>query len=159
LRGWNMEGTAEELYQEGIRTSIEERTNATAEQIEAYINSTNTPVALHDKWNTPAMSDIPVLYQANSDFETRLEQIITQKWIALFPDSWEAWSERRRTGYPLGFPIIESFNPDIPEDGMMRRLKFTTGEITNNSVAVEAARKLLNGPDENYTRLWWDAKP
>lgn len=159
LRGWNMEGTAEELYQEGIRTSIEERTNATAEQIEAYINSTNTPVALNDKWNTPAMSDIPVLYQANSDFETRLEQIITQKWIALFPDSWEAWSERRRTGYPLGFPIIESFNPDIPEDGMMRRLKFTTGEITNNSVAVEAARKLLNGPDENYTRLWWDAKP
>ena len=32
-------------------------------------------------------------------------------------------------------------------------------EISNNKVAVEAVRKLLNGPDANYTRLWWDTKP
>ena len=41
---------------------------------------------------------------------------------------------------------------------MMRRLKFVSTEITNNAEALEAAWKLLNGPDNNATRLWWDAK-
>lgn len=159
LRGWNMGGSAAELYNQGIAISMEQWGAATSDEVETYQNSMNTPVAISDKWNTPAMSDIPVAYQQAADFETQLEQIITQKWIALFPDSWEAWSERRRTGYPVGFAIIESFNPDIPVTGMMRRLKFTTAEITNNSVAVENARTLLNGPDANHTRLWWDAKP
>lgn len=159
LRGWNMGGTAQELYNEGIRTSLQQWTSATPAEIEAYIASTNTPMPLDDKWNSPAMTDIPVAYQSGADFETQLEQIITQKWIALYPDGKEAWAERRRTGYPRGYAIINSLNPDIPTTGMMRRLMFTTGEISTNTVAVEAARELLGGPDVNQTRLWWDAKP
>jgi hypothetical protein len=160
LRGWEMGGTAEELYNEGIRTSMsEDRVTASDEEIESYIVSTNTPVPTEDLWESPAMTDIPVLYQSSSDFETQLEKIITQKWIALYPDSWEAWSERRRTGYPVGYALVESFNPDVSEKEMMRRLKFTTGEISTNFEAVEAGRACLDGPDTNYTRLWWDAKP
>lgn len=159
LRGWNMGGSVKDLYNEGIRTSMREWENSSTSNIEAYITSTNTPMAINDKWNTPAMSDIPVRFEETGDFERKLEQIITQKWIGLFPDSWEAWSERRRTGYPVGFPIIESFNPDVSENMIMRRLKFTTGEHSNNAVAVDAAKALLNGPDENSTKLWWDAKP
>src|SRR5690606_35616519 len=147
LRGWNMGGTAEELYNEGIRVSLEQWTSATPGEITAYINSTATPVPLDDKWNSPAMTDIPVAYQSGADFETQLEQIITQKWIALYPDGREAWAERRRTGYPRGYAIINSLNPDIPATGMMRRLMFTTGEMSTNSAAVDAARELLNGPD------------
>jgi hypothetical protein len=159
LRGWNMGGTAADLYNEGIRKSISERTTATSAAIEAYIISTKTPVALNDRWKTPAMSDIPVLYDAAGSFERRLEQIITQKWIATFPDGCEAWAERRRTGYPKGYPIIESLNPDIPVTGMMRRLRFTPNEIATNGPAVEKARTLLGGPDANTTKVWWDAKP
>jgi len=40
----------------------------------------------------------------------------------------------------------------------MRRLTFTSGEISTNNTAVVNARTLLNGPDANNTRLWWDAK-
>lgn len=47
----------------------------------------------------------------------------------------------------------------MPVDAMMRRLKFTLIERSTNANAVEAAVDLLSGPDENYTRLWWDAKP
>lgn len=158
LRGWDMGGSAAELYNQGIKVSLEQWTSFTADEIDGYLNSMRTPVPIDDKWHTPAASDIPVKYQTNAPFEKQLEQIITQKWIAIFPDSWESWTERRRTGYPLGLPIIESFNPDIPVTALMRRLKFTTGEITNNSAAVEKARTLLKGPDENYTKLWWDAK-
>lgn len=159
LRGWNMGGNAGDLYNQGIQISMQQWTTASPDEIEAYQNSTNTPVGISDKWNTPAALDVPIAYQTGTDFETQLEQIITQKWIALFPDSWEAWTERRRTGYPVGLAILESFNSDVPVTGLMRRLKFTTGEIANNSVAVENARTLLNGPDGNETRLWWDAKP
>jgi len=158
LRGWNMGGTALDFYNQGIRVSLMGTTTSTAPQIEAYVTSMNTPVAVADKWNTPPMSDIPVKFESTSGFERQLQQIITQKWIAIFPDGWEAWSERRRTGYPVGYPIIQSFNPDINENGMMRRLQLTTGEISNNLSAVVEARKLLNGPDKNYTKLWWDAK-
>lgn len=159
LRGWNMGGTAQDLYNEGVRLSLEQWTEATPTEVDAYLSSTNTPMPLADQWNSPAMTDIPVVYQSGAGFETQLEQIITQKWIALYPDGKEAWAERRRTGYPRGYAIINSLNPDIPTTGMMRRLMFTTGEISTNAVAVEAARELLNGPDANYTRVWWDAKP
>gem|GEM_PF-4798582 len=30
--------------------------------------------------------------------------------------------------------------------------------MDNNLEAVEAARGLLGGPDNNATRLWWDAR-
>ncbi|MDB5120035.1 MAG: hypothetical protein JWN56_1253 [Sphingobacteriales bacterium] len=159
LRGWNMGGTAQQLYETGIMLSLKERTNATDVQINTYIHSLNTPVKLNDRWNTPAMSDISVQYNAAANFEKQLEQIITQKWIALFPDSYEAWAERRRTGYPKGFAIIQSLNSEIPVTDIVRRLTFTSGEISSNNVAVEAGRKLLNGPDKMTTRLWWDAKP
>jgi len=158
LRGWNMGGTDVDLYNTGIRLSLSERTTASSTQIDNYVNSTSKPVAISDKWNTPAMTDIPVLYQVSGSFEKKLEQIITQKWIALYPDGWEAWSERRRTGYPKGYPVINSLNTFVPKDSIMRRITFSSSEISNNNAAVLEARKLLNGPDQNNTRLWWDAK-
>jgi len=165
LRGWNMGGTAKELYNMGITLSLTDfrmekmGVNLSLAEIDAYINNTNTPAPVADKWNTPAMSDIPVKYDESADFERNLEQIITQKWLAIYPDGWESWAERRRTGYPKGYPVINSMNPDIPVDGLVRRLKFSSTEQANNQVAVEEARTLLaNGPDENTTRLWWDAK-
>lgn len=158
LRGWGMGGTSEQLYNQGIKASLNERTGATDAEINAYISSSNKPVALNDKWNTPAMSDIPVAYQLGASFEKQIEQIITQKWIALYPDGWEAWAERRRTGYPVGFPIIESLNQGVPVDKQMRRLTFTIDELRNNSKAVKSALNLLGGADANETKLWWDKK-
>jgi len=159
LRGWDMGGSAEDLYNEGINTSMNQWGITSNSAIDAYTNSSNTPKALNDKWKTPPAGDIPVRFDAAGTFERKLEQIITQKWIALYPDSWEAWSERRRTRYPVGLPLVQSLNPDIPVDGIMRRLMFTTGEISSNAAAVDAARKLLKGPDNNATKVWWDAKP
>jgi hypothetical protein len=117
-----------------------------------------SPITLNDQWNTPSMSDIPVAYLTAGSFEKQLEQIITQKWIALFPNSEEAWAERRRTGYPVGFPIIKSLNPNVPENTIMRRLTFAEGEFTSNGPAVQAAIGLPGGPNNNSTKLWWDAK-
>lgn len=160
LRGWNMGSlSTEELYNEGIRLSLSDMTNVSNQEIEDYINSTDIPIAIDDNWNSPPVTDIPVLYQNASDFETQLEQIITQKWLALFPNGYEAWAERRRTGYPVGYAIIESLNPNLSKFDLMRRLQFSPTEESENATALEEAKKLLNGPDNNATRVWWDAKP
>ena len=159
LEGWNMGGTAQELYNEGIRMSLSEnRIGASPSEIEAYIASTNVPIAPDDAWGTPALSDIPVAFDVGGSKERQLEQIITQKWLALYPDGWEAFTEYRRTGYPKLYPIINSANPDLAVDDIFRRMTFVDGEASNNQAATKAAVSLLNGPDNNATRLWWDAK-
>lgn len=164
LRNWNMGGTAEELYNQGIRASLIEWTDLSNSEMNAFINSSNTPGAMDDQldnaWNAPKMSDITIKYMASADFEKQLEQIITQKWLAIFPNSEEAWAERRRTGYPVGYKIVESINTDVPRDAIMRRLTFATREFTTNADAVAKAIGMLGpGGDKNSTRLWWDAKP
>ncbi len=164
LREWDMDGTTEDLYEEGIRRSMEEYEYQPIQpaDIEEYLTRTNTPVALdydNDDLDIGPLSDIPVAFETEASFERKLEQIITQKWIGLYPDGWEAWAEYRRTRYPTLYPIVSSFNPDIAEDEIFRRMTFVTGEYDNNTEATNEAINLLNGPDRNDTKLWWDAKP
>ena len=164
LQGWNMGGTAEELYNDGIRTSLRARTAASEEEIEAYVTSSNTPVSPGDlslggdTYETPPLTDIPVAFETGGSQERKLEQIITQKWLAIYPDGWESWTEYRRTRYPDKYPIIQSLDPEIPVDGVVHRLTFVPSEYDNNPQAVEEAVGMLDGPDSHTTRLWWDRK-
>lgn len=168
LEGWNMGGTARELYEKGIEVSMtEDRIGADMATLDAYLTRTTTPIGLiypeHPDWDIDAVSEVPVAYQEGADLETNLEQIITQKWIAIYPDGWEAWAELRRTNYPSPFPRISSDNEDVPRDETMARLVFVEGEYNNNREAVEAAEQLpeltSRGGNTNGTKLWWDAKP
>lgn len=161
LEGWNMGGgTAEEFYNEGIRMSLsEEKIGASDAKIDEYISSTKTPEDPADRWNSGAMSDIPVKFMNGATKEKKLEQIITQKWLALYPESREAFAELRRTGYPKLYPIIKSRNKNLSESDVFRRMTFVVSEFNNNTKATENAISLLDGPDQNNTKLWWDEKP
>ena len=88
-----------------------------------------------------------------------LERIMVQKWIALYPDGQEAWSEMRRTGYP-GWVRISSYSnqTEVASGEMISRLKFPSTEYDNNSKNTQAAVTLLGGNDSAGTRLWWDVK-
>ncbi len=152
LNSWNMGGTAEDLYNMGIEKSLQQWGTVDATAIQNYIDGTSLPIATNDFVSTPPVTDIPVQY----DPANALEQIHTQKWLALYPDGWEAWAEMRRTGFPKQYDRISSDNPDAPADQLMRRLKFVTGEYTNNIGAMDEAVQLLGGPDKGMTRLWWD---
>ena len=154
--GWNMGGTAKDLYEEGIRMSMTELTDAGAAAIDAYINSTNTPVPYEP--GTVGSSDIPVAFEA-ADAERQLEQIITQKWIANYPNGYESWAELRRTGYPRQYARVSSDNPNVANDEILRRMIYPTVEFDRNPLEVQnAIDNLLGGPDNAGTRLWWDAK-
>jgi len=155
LNGWDMGGqTAQQLYEKGIEMSMKTWGISDPALINSYINSTNTPIALNDMFNTPAVTDIPVKFM--SDPEKQREQILTQKWISLFPEGQEAWAEDRRSGYPKFYPLLHSDNPDAPVGTEIKRVPFLNYEKDTNGPAVEAAEELLGGPDKISTPLWWD---
>jgi len=156
--------TAQSYYEQGIRTSF---TSAGVSGADTYIlNKENLPLKSYiDPYNnrTTSVSDmlsfLPVAWDQSVDDQTNLERIMIQKWIALYPDGQEAWSEMRRTGYP-GWVKIQSYNyqSEVSNGEMISRLKFPTTEYTNNSEHTNAAVKLLGGGDTAGTRLWWDVK-
>lgn len=150
---WDMKGTAQELYEMGIRRSFEQHAVA---GVENYLKSTNKPAAYPGYKTSPgigASSDITVAWNE----ERKLEQIITQKWIAMYPLGQEAWTEFRRTGYPKIFPVIDNLsNGTVNTNIQLRRVVFPESEYTGNRAEVEKAILLLKGPDEGGTRLWWD---
>lgn len=156
LNGWNMGGTAKDFYEQGITTSLQQWGVTDNTVIQQYINGTSAPVALNDYLNSPAVAGIPVKF--GTDAGTQLQQIITQKWLALFPDGIEAWAELRRTGYPKIYSLANSDNPDVPANQVMRRFNFLNYEYQTNRAAVESAIPLLNGPDKASTHLWWDVR-
>jgi hypothetical protein len=83
-----------------------------------------------------------------------LEQIITQKWIALFPDGYEAWAEWRRTGFPVLSPAANATNESrqIP-----RRHGYSTAEATLNVDNYNAALQRQGFAKDNLDgRVWWD---
>lgn len=156
LLGWNMGGTAKELYEGGITASMNQWGITDAAAITAYINSTNVPIAPNDFLNSPAVSDAPVKFAA--DLATQKEQVGIQKWLALFPDGYEAWADYRRSRAFVLYPVANSDNPDITNTTTqwIRRIPFLLSETQNNKAAVEAAVPLLGGPDKVTTPLWWD---
>ena len=158
LSGYNVGGTAKQYYESGIKVSMKERTGASDAEIDTYIKSDKTPVSF-DGGITPGVSDIPVSFD-ESNTEKALEQIITQKWLAIFPNGWEAWAESRRTGYPKQYPRIASENEDVPADKIPSRMVYVSSESSTNKEAVDAAvaSPELNGQDKNNTKLWWDKK-
>ena len=166
LRGWNMGGTAQAMYEAGIRSSF--TVSGVTTGADSYIgNGTSTPAAYTDPKRTTnniaagssSLSTVTVKWNAAATFETNLERILTQKWIAVFPDGQEAWSEFRRTGYPKIFPVVVNNSQGaINTTTQIRRLPFAATEYQTNASGVAGAVTLLGGADNGGTKLWWDKK-
>ncbi|MBB6498200.1 SusD/RagB family nutrient-binding outer membrane lipoprotein [Pedobacter cryoconitis] len=158
LRGWTAAGDAQTNYTTGIQTSMTQwGVNGST-----YINdATSLPIAYVDPSNatnnSPAVSTITIKWDGGATNEQKLERIITQKWIAMFPEGQEAWTEYRRTGYPKLFTVVNNnSNGTIDTQIQIRRLAFPQNEYSTNGDEIQKAVQLLNGPDNGGTRLWWD---
>jgi len=158
LRGWANAGDVATDYNTGIQTSMAQwgvnvgnyTGDATSKPI-AYVDPSNAAN------NSPALTTITVAWDAGATNEQKLERIITQKWIAMFPEGQEAWTEYRRTGYPKLFPVvINNSNGTIDTQIQIRRLAYPANEYTTNGAEIQKAVQLLGGPDNGGTRVWWD---
>jgi len=154
LNGWNMGGTAQELYEKGITVSMEEWGITDVTVINNYIQSAAVPVAPGDEANSPAVAATPVKWDAGTAVQRA--QIGTQKWLCLYPDGVEAWAEFRRSGYPVMYPLLQSDNADLPVGTFIKRLPYSSVDAATNGVELKKAQDMLNGPDNAATRLWWD---
>ena len=166
LHGFAVGGTAESLYEKGIEMSFEENGIASSE-VADYMSSGLKPSAYSFHLTNPGVNvDVPAVTQATTEWsgtdEEKLEKIMIQKWIALYPNGQEAWTEYRRTGYPKLHSVVTNYsNGEIDSEVGIRRMRFPTNKSTSaeDIANLESARKLLRGGlDKAGTRLWWDNK-
>jgi hypothetical protein len=162
LKGWDMgNGTAQSFYEKGIAVSMEQW-GVSSNEAQSYINSNNLPVAPNDYlYDHAAITDIPVKFSSSQ--EKQYEQIITQKWLANFPISAEAFADYRRTRLPKIYPKAFSANAyiDLNKGMIITRLPFTEQEYNTQPEEVAKAIKLLGEGAEDLENvpLWWDVHP
>ena len=161
LKGWNMGGDAKEFYEKGIRLSFEEFGVSGAD---AYIeNKTLAPAPYQDFGHGgndfPSLSDVKIKWDEGGS-ERNLERVLVQKWIALYLDPLNGWSDFRRTGFPkLAMSTKVAGGSPVSIVRGQRRLRFPESEYNNNTQNVLDAVKMLNGGvDDAAHDLWWAKK-
>jgi hypothetical protein len=93
--------------------------------------------------------------QANIGFAGQVvgrQKIAEQSWIALFGQGFEAWTEYRRTGFPV-LSAVANAAPGVTV--VPTRLRFNSTEVSLNKANYEAAVSTLVGGDNLTSRLWW----
>ena len=172
VRGWNMGGTAQFFYERGIRNAQPEGRFDGGRQmystlVEDYMKLDKAKAytyvdPMDDANNIESVTTIGVKWNEGDAPEVKLEKIITQKYLALFPYSVEPWTELRRTGYPKLFPVLnvaEYGDGSLKDGDLIRRIKFpgrgtTVGLDDINTTGIDA----LGGEDLQGTRVWWDVE-
>ncbi len=141
VRGWNVGATASVHYKNALSAAIQ--------TLGAFSTAGAISATVADAYATLAPLDITSM--ANS-----LEQINTQYWVlesSLF-DFDEAWSNWRRSGYPVLTPV--NYPSNFTNGTIPRRQAYPTSEISNNPANYAAAVAALPGGDTYTGRVWWD---
>lgn len=165
LRGYAGAGDIQTNYTTGVQQSFGEWGKSAS--VATYLaDNTSTEAPYVDPKNAdnniglghPQLSTITIAWNNGDTNERKLERIITQKWLSLYPNGPEAWAEQRRTGYPILFKVRKNDSGGaISTEAMIRRIPFTIDTKTSLYNYQQAAQ-MLNGPDTGGTKLWWDKK-
>lgn len=144
-RGININGTAEEHYENGIKASITQWNNMPS-------------VPLEQKISEAAIEDYLELVSYNSG--NWRDVIGTQKWLALYMQGFQGWLERLRLDFkkPDGSalfitPVSGSLDPDVTD--VPHRLNYPPNERNGNAANVNKAAQAMGG-DNKGVKNWWD---
>lgn len=168
LKGWIAGGDAQakNFYESGIQTSMSQH----AVVIGTYLAGKTVPQAYTNPFLSASNISVPNRITVNWDDVTgtqnsKLEKIITQKWLANFPYGMEAWADYRRTGFPQFFPAVNNLSSSsfignvVNTSGRLaRRLPYPQAQYRSNGANVTQAVSLLGGDDVASTDLWWAKK-
>jgi hypothetical protein len=139
LRGWYTGASASASYEAGITASMKQWAlfgaagNISDLQINTYIN--------YHKLNTAG------------SMAAQMEQIYTQFWVGVYPNSQEVFATYRRTGYPALVP--NNYVGNATGGKIFRRMLYPLIEQNLNGENYNAA-VARQGPDDLLTRIWWD---
>ena len=143
LRGWNVPMTAEEAYNQGVLTSMEEN-GVSEEDAQAYL-------------------------EGPGKFDGSFEMLSFEQWVSMFKEGIEAWSFYRRTGYPTYIhtaKAADGVSPRYPgarstyngiHNDVPFRFPYPNNQFSYNRDNVLAASANI----ENYVwgeQVWWDTR-
>lgn len=176
LRGWTEFGSAKENYEKGIKASFEYwhtqvKDNTDSDMLKIGINESEQPFMkstqqklLDEKLLEGAsvenyMAGSKVAFAESGNFENKLQQIITQKYIANFPDGMESWCEFRRTGYPSELkPPVDPAPGTMPQGEFIQKLPYVTQEYDLNATNANDTGNNQGQGDGLDVKLWWVKK-
>ena len=97
------------------------------------------------------LSQPGVVYDPGTSTDVQLERIMLQKYYAYFFVDYQAWFEKRRTGYPVlprgsGIPVENQFPYRVPYPTYLQSLN-----ADNLAKAVSSM-----GGDNSTIKVWWD---
>lgn len=93
-----------------------------------------------------------VLYNETGTADAQLQQIMLQKYYALYFVDYQSWLEKKRTGYPVlvrgdGIPATNPFPSRFPYPTYLQSL---------NATNLAAAIKGIGGNDNSSVKVWWE---
>lgn len=125
-------GTAQSHYEAGVKLALQMYTPYDAS------------LSVSDAAVTTYLTNYPY------DDANALEQIGTQMWISKYMMWWEAWSDWRRTGFPV---LTPSNYPGNATGGTIPvRLVIPAAEAAGNPNYATTSTQ----PDKMTTKVWWD---
>lgn len=150
------------LPQLGIMMTYSEVESIKAELALKGMNTGKTPkqhyeaaiAASMTQWGvvmpTTYLTQPGVAYNNSASAEDQLAKIMEQKYYAYFFVDYQAWFEKRRTGYPVlprgaGIPAENPFPNRVPYPGYLQSL---------NAENLAAASASIGGDNSN-TKVWW----
>lgn len=145
LRGW-ISGDAEAFYKEGIQASMDE--------VAFMIQQSGGTATISSAEKAAYIAALP----AFGSGETALRNVMIQKWVALFPNSAEAWCDQRRTGYPdyysgvLTYPTIHPSSL-VTSGNIVQRIPYPDNEYNTNASMMPS--KYQGGTRDQQSNLYW----
>jgi len=143
LRGF-ISGDPKEYYKEGIQSSMESMT------FYGYtINSAEI---------TDYLTTLPELGSNKSlNLRDAQDEIITQKWLAMFGNSMQTWCDWRRTHYPSIITDHPNTNKlGITNQRLPGRLPYPQDEeVRNKENNTNGVQMLSNKSNDYMNDLWW----
>jgi hypothetical protein len=136
--------------------------------VQASLDFWGEAAASSEKWSKDRLNQYTADVQAYIAKlpPANIETVLTQKYISLFLQGYQAWAEYRRTGYPklllkpgeISYRTADGtdvrFVPLVGND-IPKRLTYPVSEQTLNAANYRTATTSM-GTDDMATPVWWD---
>jgi len=144
--GWTGDN-AKDMYESGIRAAMD------------FLSAYYGCAAITEDEFSAYIAQPGIAFGASA--EQQKSQINTQAWILHFHNPAEAWSNRRRSDYPVLVGPDPTQEKTKPMDGVQDipvRLCYPLKEETYSKDAYQEAIGRVTGTYDWHARLWWDVK-
>lgn len=139
VRGW-AGSDPQQYYHKGVRAAMK--------QLEMYPGMEAIAAAQVD--------DFVTRHPLPAGADSAVKHINMQKWVALFPNGYEAFANQRRSGWPEMQAIEDVGTESETNKVPFRRLFYPGTEAFTNTANYQDALGRIGGSNDWMAPVWWD---